>query len=213
MATDTTGQGITLPALTDPPNISVLATTLQLLLDRAALRFASAAARAATVTAPVEGMVSWLQDANRLETYNGTAWVPVLTGGAWQTYTPAWTASSSNPSLGNGSIGGQYSRVGDTVSFHVKITSGSSTTYGSGTWSISLPVQAAAGVDALGTVMIGDATSSSAYSLGAAYIPAGSSTAGLYVGGKGDGALVSATFPQTWATGDRLWVSGTYRAL
>ena len=211
MATDTSGQSIILPALTDPPNISVLATALQAVLDRAVPRFATAAARAATITAPVEGMMSWLQDVNRLDVYNGSSWAPVLTGGTWQSYSPSWTGSVSNPNIGNGSISGQYSRVGDSVTFGVKITTGSSTTYGSGSWSISLPVPAAAGVDMVGTVMVGDATSTSAYSLGAAYIPAGSSTAGMYVGGKGDGALLTATFPQTWAQGDRLWVSGTYR--
>ncbi|MFF8412795.1 hypothetical protein [Streptomyces omiyaensis] len=213
MPTDSSGQSITFPSLTDSPNITVLATALQAVLDRAVPRFASASARAATVTSPVEGMMSWLQDINRLDVYNGASWAPLMTGGTWQSYTPAWTASSSNPSLGNGSIAGQYSRAGDTVTFAVKITTGSSTTYGAGNWSVSLPVAAAAGVDMLGTVMVGDASNTSGYSLGAAYIPAGSTTAGLYVGGRADGSLLNATFPQVWANGDRLWVSGTYRAL
>ncbi|MFE3122371.1 hypothetical protein ACFXHD_03005 [Streptomyces hydrogenans] len=213
MPTDNLGQGINLPALTDPPDISVVAVAMQAILDRTVPRFASAAARAATVPAPVEGMMSWLQDANRLDVYNGTSWSPVLTGGAWQAYTPAWTASTSNPSLGNGVIAGEYSRVGDQVTFSAKLTTGSSTTYGSGPWSISLPVQAAVTVDMIGSVMVGDASGTSMYSMGAAYIPAGGQTASLYAGGVHDGALISATFPQTWAPGDRLWVSGTYRAL
>ncbi|NML55409.1 hypothetical protein HHL19_16700 [Streptomyces sp. R302] len=213
MPTDSSGQSITLPALTDPPNITTLAVAMQSILDRAVPRFASAAARAATLTSPAEGMMSWLQDVNRLDVYTGSAWSPVLAGGAWQSYNPAWTASVANPTLGNGSIAGEYSRVGDQVTFSAKITTGSSTTYGSGPWSISLPVQAAVTVDMIGNVMVGDATGTSLYSMGAAYIPAGGQTASLYAGGLHDGALISATFPQSWAAGDRLWVSGTYRAL
>lgn len=213
MAQDTTAQEIYLPELTDQPNIAVLATALQAILERTSLRFASATERAATLPAPIEGMITWLEDVNRLEFYNGSAWRSILNGGGWQSYNPAWTASTTNPVIGNGSIAGEYSRIGDSVDFSVKITLGSSTTLGSGPWSVSLPVQAAVAVDRIGSVMVGDASGTSMYSFGAAYIPAGGQTASLYAGGLHDGALISATHPQAWANGDRLWVSGTYRAL
>ncbi|WP_435601441.1 hypothetical protein [Streptomyces sp. C10-9-1] len=213
MANDTYGQEIFLPALTDQPNIEVLASAVHAVLARSILRFASATERAATIPSPVEGMMAWLQDTNTLTEYNGSAWVTVLSGGAWSSYTPSWTAATTNPVLGNGTISGEYTRVGDTVTFAAYITAGSSTTFGSGGWSISLPVQSAATMDRIGDVMVGDATSPTLYSMGAAYIAASASHAALYVGGVQDGGRISATYPQTWADGDRIWVGGTYRAL
>ena len=45
------------------------------LMDQSVMVFSSSATRAAALTAPVEGMLTWLQDVNRYENYNGTAWV------------------------------------------------------------------------------------------------------------------------------------------
>lgn len=69
----------------------------------------------------------------------------------WSSYTPIWTAASSNPNIGNGSIVGRYLKVGRTCDVTVLLTCGSTTTYGTGTHSISLPFAAAsAGVVYLG---------------------------------------------------------------
>ena len=75
MATDDYGQSIFIPALTDTPNIATLAASMQLILKQSVLSFASASARNATLTSPIEGMTTWLQDVNRIEVYNGTSWV------------------------------------------------------------------------------------------------------------------------------------------
>lgn len=83
MATDAYGQGIQIADLTAPPNAAVLATNLGAVIPQTIMRFASASARAATLTgatAPVEGMVSWLQDTDGLQVYNGTTWVPIPYG-------------------------------------------------------------------------------------------------------------------------------------
>jgi len=60
----------------DPPDLAGIS---KLIVDWAALRsnmrFASTAARDAAIPSPVEGMVSWLNDTNRLYVHNGTAWV------------------------------------------------------------------------------------------------------------------------------------------
>jgi hypothetical protein len=64
--------------------------------------------------------------------------------GGWISYTPTWTASTTDPVLGNGSLTGGYRRIGDQVDFWLKLTAGSTTTFGVGTYRLSLPV---AGLD------------------------------------------------------------------
>jgi hypothetical protein len=61
---------------------------------------------------------------------------------AWTDYSSslAWTATTTNPVLNNGSIAARYKQVGKTVEYAFAITMGSSTTYGSGPWLISMPV-------------------------------------------------------------------------
>jgi hypothetical protein len=74
------------------------------------------------------------------EYWNGSAWVAQ---GDWSSHTPTWTASSSNPSLGNGTITTRWARVGRTIHWVGSLVCGSTTTGGSGFWSMSLPVTAA----------------------------------------------------------------------
>jgi hypothetical protein len=54
----------------------ISATHANLALAQGVLRFANAAERTTQVTAPAEGMVSYLLDVDRLESYDGAAWVP-----------------------------------------------------------------------------------------------------------------------------------------
>jgi hypothetical protein len=51
------------------------------LMNQSVMVFSNSTARAAALTSPVEGMLTWLQDTNKYENYNGTAWV-ALGGGA-----------------------------------------------------------------------------------------------------------------------------------
>lgn len=74
---------------------------------------------------------------------SGTAQLNDVLPDAWTSYVPAWTGSGSNPAIGNGTITGHYARVGRMVFFKVAITMGSTTTYGTGNYSVSLPVTAA----------------------------------------------------------------------
>ena len=98
--TDSYGQGVVVAALTDAPNAETLARNIaDAIAQRSVMRFASASARAATLTgatAPVEGMVSWLQDVNLLYVYDGTSWI------AQPTTVMDWTALSSLGSYQSG---------------------------------------------------------------------------------------------------------------
>jgi hypothetical protein len=75
MATDSYGQSITLYQNTEAPNLeSMIKNLSDGVIPRGVMRFSSASSRTATIAAPVEGMVTWLQDVNRLYVYDGSAW-------------------------------------------------------------------------------------------------------------------------------------------
>jgi hypothetical protein len=57
----------------------------------------------------------------------------------WTAYTPTWTASTTNPSIGNGSMVGFYTLFGTTCNFQIYILFGSMTNGGLGVWSLTLP--------------------------------------------------------------------------
>lgn len=71
---------------------------------------------------------------------------------AWTTYTPTWTSSGTAPAIGNGTLLGRYMKIGRTVICHINMTTGSLSTYGTGNYNWSLPVQAAnAGASIVGS--------------------------------------------------------------
>lgn len=49
------------------------------LMQQTVMVFATAAARSSAITAPSEGMVTYLSDSNSLWYYSGTAWVEIVT--------------------------------------------------------------------------------------------------------------------------------------
>lgn len=57
-----------------------------------------------------------------------------------QSYTPTWTGTTTNPTLGNGTLTGEWSRRGNRISVDITLTIGSTTTLGSGTWEFTVPV-------------------------------------------------------------------------
>jgi hypothetical protein len=60
--------------------------------------------------------------------------------GSWFEYTPTWTGSVTNPTIGNGSISGRYRRMGNSCLTQIKISIGSTTSVGSGSYSLSFPI-------------------------------------------------------------------------
>lgn len=63
-------------------------------------------------------------------------------GGAlgWSTYTPIWTASTTNPTLGNGSLIGRYKRLtAKTCVVRIDLIVGSTTNMGAGQMTFTLP--------------------------------------------------------------------------
>lgn len=76
------------------------------------------------------------------EFWTGAAWAAQ---GDFQAYTPSWTASTTNPTLGNGTLSARWTRVGRLVTCMGTLALGSTSNGGTGLWSISLPVTAANG--------------------------------------------------------------------
>lgn len=58
----------------------------------------------------------------------------------WTTYTPTWTATVTNPAIGDGVISGRYMNVGATIFGEIRIQAGATGfTRGEGTYRIGLP--------------------------------------------------------------------------
>lgn len=74
---------------------------------------------------------------------------------AWTSYTPTWTSTSTAPVLGNGTLSGRYMKIGRNVLCQINLTVGSTTTFGSGNYSWSLPAAAASsGQATVGSAML-----------------------------------------------------------
>jgi len=57
----------------------------------------------------------------------------------WELYTPTWTATTTNPSLGNGSIVGYWKKSGESLSCIIRLITGTTTTFGSGFYRFGIP--------------------------------------------------------------------------
>jgi hypothetical protein len=185
------------------------------LMKQTNMSFASAAARDAAVTAPEEGMVAYLRDVDALTVYLGSAWIVALYLGDAATYTPVWTAVTSSPSLGNGAVVGRYKQFGKSVQVYARLTTGSTSGYGSGAYRLSLPTAP------------GTPSTTTDHRVHAQYFDA---SAGIYYPGHCQvsdqgyvnlqhfgvsGSLVQLkntdpAGPFTWATGDIIYVFGMY---
>jgi hypothetical protein len=117
-------------------------------------------------------------------------------------YDVTWTGSGGNPAIGNGTIEGLYSVVGKHVTARIKVVMGSTTTFGTGNWSFTLP--SASDLESSGSAHGFDGTTR--YSGGLLF--ATTSTVQVFV--SGGSTLWGPTSPHTWATGDILVITVDY---
>ena len=61
-------------------------------------------------------------------------------GGVWQSYTPVWTAATTNPSIGNGTLSGRYCLIGKLITAKIFLQLGTTSTPGSGAYSFTFPI-------------------------------------------------------------------------
>lgn len=123
---------------------------------------------------------------------------------AWTPYTPTWTGATTNPVIGNGTLTGRYMKWGRSCRVRWDILMGSTTTYGSGGWSLGLPFAAHATGHQSGTMhafqsarVDGQIAVSAGASVGLVFFPTAGSPSNL--------SWASATVPVTWASGGRLF--------
>lgn len=132
--------------------------------------------------------------------------------GAWGSYTPTWGASSA-PAIGNGTISGGYSQIQKTVHFRVGVTFGTTTTFGTGNYTLTIPTTAGSGLNIWS--FLGYALQTSTYQL-TMDVNGGSTAAAMNYQSTlaGVKTRVSPTAPVTWTAvaGNGFWFSGMYEA-
>jgi len=124
-------------------------------------------------------------------------------------YAPAWTASTTAPSLGNGTLKGFFDRTGNRITITVDLTIGSTTSVGAGVWAFSEPkLDAAAMVQASGGgfTQCGAGTN---FQLSARTSPGGQKVELYYVNAAGALANLSAN-SRAWVAGDNLRFTHSY---
>jgi hypothetical protein len=123
-------------------------------------------------------------------------------------WSPVWTQSSSNPTLGDGSLSGMYRKQGDLVWVLLKLVIGSTTILGTGDFQFSLPFAPAVVTDQPLTAMVRATAAAAAYPCVTrtrisptpwavrTHVPAG--------------GRVTQTVPIAWTTDDSLEFMGVY---
>lgn len=130
----------------------------------------------------------------------------LLTLATWTDYVPTWTAVTTNPALGNGALAGRWLKAGKLLVVSIKLTVGSTTTFGTGSWlftypeAVPVPASALLGsgmaYDASGNAVHGGITVEQYDATRMRAWPSGATTEG-----------VRASAPMIWAVGDVLRLS------
>ena len=134
--------------------------------------------------------------------------------GKWQSYTPTWTADTTNPAIGNGTLTGRYIVIGKLCTYVLGLVMGSTTTYGSGNWAFSLPINAVntAGINFYGVAHLRKVGTAN-YERIAEIVPANSvSVINLFIDPTpgSNSTNLSASVPFTWGEDDAFGFKITY---
>ncbi|KAB2347357.1 hypothetical protein [Actinomadura rudentiformis] len=131
-------------------------------------------------------------------------------GGQWTNYAPTWSSTGTQPAIGNGLLNGRYMKVGRTVHWTVVIVPGSTTTFGTGAYRVSVPFQSANAVAVGELCVVGATRWQGQYEI----VPNGTVAALYFPTSATDCRLTvwSPTVPLTFANGNTFLLSGTYEA-
>lgn len=132
--------------------------------------------------------------------------------GAWTSYTPTWTSTVTNPTIGNGTLTGAYRQLGKTVDVRIRLVWGSTTTAGSGSaYLLGYPPPGPAVAETAGGAIIVDNSPDGRYP-GTVWLITSAGGIRIHVSGS---PATSAThwapgYPITFATNDVIVCAGTY---
>lgn len=125
-------------------------------------------------------------------------------------YTPAWTASTTNPVIGNGSITGYWQQINKLVVGQIWIVTGSTTTYGTGFYRFSVPLAINANQFYVGNLQILDNSAGFTAYIGAGLpVTSGGTTIEFRTHAAG---TFTPTVPITLANGDQIRIQFVYEA-
>jgi hypothetical protein len=128
-------------------------------------------------------------------------------------FTPVWSSTGTQPVLGNGTLYGRYALLGKLVHLYIELTMGSTTTYGSGNYRLSLPITSEANRLWNLPGISWDTSAGAAYEDITGIVTGASTIVELYTLAAGVGSSLSVITngtPITFATGDKLVINGVY---
>ena len=132
-------------------------------------------------------------------------------GDAWTSYTPTWSSTGTAPVLGNGTLTGAWVSAGKLTTFSIKLVMGSTTTYGSGNWTLTLPATPVNKGRQSANAVYWDNSATAIYG-GWLYWSSTSSGSLNYPGTSGLFTQTGAGNPFVFATSDEIVVTGVYEA-
>jgi hypothetical protein len=165
-----------------------------------------------TYTGNTTGFYIPVNDSGNTTTYKVTRETLLGSQIPWTPYVPVWTASVTNPVIGDGTITGSYTVIGKTCFVRGNIAMGSTTTFGSGEWYVSMPIPAINADAILLTATLLD-NGSAWYNATMVGARAGFNTKAplQYVNiTNGTASDVNPTQPFTWTNTDRFVWNGSY---
>lgn len=160
-------------------------------------------------------------DANLDATFNpsvgGTptaAWADIINanfaaiGAAWTSFTPTWAGGA--PAIGNGTLTAAYRLVGKTLNLRIWLKAGSTTTFGAGAWTFTLPVGVTVSTSHTQILSVAAYDSSTGtWNAGSGFVGSLGSASAVNMRVHGSTASVGSANPWAWATSDELIIEGT----
>jgi hypothetical protein len=123
------------------------------------------------------------------------------------TYTPTWTASGTAPAIVDGTLAGDYSRIGRRITAHVLWQPAAGTTFGTGTYFWALPFVPSTTAVQNGMARIFRSGVNN-FTGTVETLTDGTARCQVYV--TGSGSLMAQTVPYTWVNNDYMYFTITY---
>ena len=137
---------------------------------------------------------------------------------AWSSYTPVWTSTGTQPTVGDGSLTGRYVSLGATIVGEIRLLFGSTTSRGTGTYRFSLPASGVAeNYQPMGQVVLRDEGPGITYFGTAIFNNDDDNTVEIWLHSQtatyDEGVPVAADTPVLFATNDKILIHFTYESV